>query len=151
MCFYSLYLEVLRSWVIGLINSKKRESNLEALNLKSDATNDDIKLAYRRMAKKTHPDLNKNDPEASKKFLEVQNAYNELKDSNKPKIKVKAFRHRDPSTWSNFNSLIREIFSDNFFLSNEERKIYNVPLSQPEAYVDLKELVKRKRKYKNYF
>lgn len=48
-----------------------------------DATENDIKLAYRRLAKKLHPDVNKTDPKAKEKFIELQEAYEVLSDSEK--------------------------------------------------------------------
>ncbi|WP_425214304.1 DnaJ domain-containing protein [Tumidithrix helvetica] len=41
---------------------------------------DDIKMAYRRLARKYHPDINQNDPAAADKFRRVQEAYQVLKE-----------------------------------------------------------------------
>jgi tetratricopeptide (TPR) repeat protein len=41
---------------------------------------DDIKMAYRRLARKYHPDINKDDPTAADKFRRVQEAYQVLKE-----------------------------------------------------------------------
>jgi len=46
--------------------------------LKPGAKPKQIKKAYRRLARKYHPDLNPNDPKASEKFIELQNAYESL-------------------------------------------------------------------------
>ena len=46
----------------------------EVLELSKGASDDDIKKAYRKLAKKYHPDLNKA-PDAADKFKEVQEAY----------------------------------------------------------------------------
>lgn len=46
------------------------------LNIEDDATQDEVKRAYRRMAKTLHPDLNKDDPDgASNRFNKVKEAY----------------------------------------------------------------------------
>ena len=55
------------------------------LGLSKDATQDDIKRAYRKLAKKYHPDLNPNDKEAEKCFKEINEAYQVLGDEKKRK------------------------------------------------------------------
>ena len=55
----------------------------EVLGVEKNASENDIKLAYRRLARKLHPDLNKTDPKAKEKFIELQEAYEVLSDSNK--------------------------------------------------------------------
>ena len=53
------------------------------LGVKKDATQDDIQKAYRRLAKKLHPDLNPGNKAAEDKFKEVSAAYNLLSDPDK--------------------------------------------------------------------
>ena len=50
------------------------KSYYEILGVSRDANEDDIKKAYRKLARKYHPDLNPNDKEAEKKFKEVNEA-----------------------------------------------------------------------------
>ena len=50
----------------------------EVLELKPGATDDEIKAAYRRLAKKYHPDLNGGSAEAEAKMKEVNEAYSIL-------------------------------------------------------------------------
>lgn len=52
---------------------------LEALDLEVDASFDDIKAAWRRLAKASHPDLKPGDAEAAKRFQAVQAAYEVLR------------------------------------------------------------------------
>ncbi|MGI6714377.1 MAG: molecular chaperone DnaJ [Bacilli bacterium] len=54
----------------------------DVLGVKRNATADEIKSAYRQLAKKYHPDINKS-PDAEDKFKEVQEAYDILKDEQK--------------------------------------------------------------------
>ncbi|XP_028125030.1 chaperone protein dnaJ GFA2, mitochondrial-like isoform X2 [Camellia sinensis] len=55
----------------------------DTLGVNKNATASEIKKAYYGLAKQLHPDTNKHDPEAEKKFQEVQKAYEVLKDEEK--------------------------------------------------------------------
>ena len=55
----------------------------EILGISKSATDDEIKKAYRKMAKKYHPDANPGNKEAEDKFKEVNEAYSILSDSEK--------------------------------------------------------------------
>ena len=57
----------------------------EVLGLKKTATNDDIRKAYRRLARKFHPDVNPDDKEANKKFQQINEANEVLSDPEKRK------------------------------------------------------------------
>ena len=56
------------------------------LGVKKDAKADEIKKAYRRLARKHHPDVNPNDKAAEDKFKEIQEAYDVLSDEKKRKV-----------------------------------------------------------------
>ncbi len=58
----------------------------DILGVKKDAKAEDIKKAYRRLARKYHPDVNPNDKSAEEKFKEVQEAYDILSDEKKRKV-----------------------------------------------------------------
>lgn len=55
----------------------------EVLNVRSTASDDEIKHAYRKLAMKYHPDRNPNDKEAALKFREAAEAYEVLRDPEK--------------------------------------------------------------------
>lgn len=55
----------------------------EVLGLQKSASADEIKRAYRQMAKKYHPDMNPGDSDAEQKFKEVNEAYAILSDEDK--------------------------------------------------------------------
>lgn len=58
----------------------------EVLGISKNATEAEIKSAFRKKAKEFHPDLNKDNPEAAEKFKEAQEAYSVLSDENKRKM-----------------------------------------------------------------
>jgi molecular chaperone DnaJ len=55
----------------------------EVLGVAKDASADDIKRAYRKLAKQYHPDVNENKEESAEKFKEASEAYSVLSDDNK--------------------------------------------------------------------
>ena len=55
----------------------------KALGVEKTATADQIKKAYRKLARQYHPDVNPNDPDAERKFKEVNEANEVLSDSEK--------------------------------------------------------------------
>jgi len=65
------------------MNNKKDYYDL--LGVGKNATTDEIKKAYRKLALKYHPDKNKGDKGAEAKFKEVNEAYEVLKDDKKRK------------------------------------------------------------------
>lgn len=58
----------------------------KALGVKRSASADDIKKAYRRLARKYHPDVNPGDTAAEERFKEVQEAYDILNDPKKKEM-----------------------------------------------------------------
>jgi curved DNA-binding protein len=57
----------------------------KTLGINKTASADDIKTAYRKLARKHHPDLNPNDKEANKKFQQINEANEVLSDPDKRK------------------------------------------------------------------
>ena len=55
----------------------------QTLGVARDASDDDIKLAYRKLAMKYHPDRNNGSKDAEEKFKEITEAYDVLRDPNK--------------------------------------------------------------------
>ena len=55
----------------------------KVLGVSPDASDEEIKRAYRRLAKKYHPDLNPGDAEAARKMQEVNTAYEQIKNPEK--------------------------------------------------------------------
>src|SRR5262250_1421145 len=68
----------------------------EVLGVARSASEADIKKAYRRLARKLHPDVNPGDKNAQKKFQEIQEAHDVLKDVEKRRA-YDRFGHAGPA------------------------------------------------------
>ncbi|MBR3423149.1 MAG: DnaJ domain-containing protein, partial [Clostridia bacterium] len=55
----------------------------EVLGVSKTASDDDIKKAYRKLAKQYHPDMNPGDKAAEQKFKEINEAYEVVSDPEK--------------------------------------------------------------------
>lgn len=58
-------------------------SYYDVLGVDREATQDQIKRSYRKLARETHPDVNKDNPEAEEKFKQISEAYSVLSDEQK--------------------------------------------------------------------
>lgn len=80
----------------------------EVLGIGRSASIGEIEEAYRSLVKKYHPDVNQEDPDAAKKFKDVQKAYEQLKRVKTSTVEGFEFRSR-----RGFNDF--DIHVDNFF------------------------------------
>ncbi|XP_031640281.1 protein tumorous imaginal discs, mitochondrial-like [Contarinia nasturtii] len=76
---------ILCSRAISTTSSLAAKDYYKILGVSKNSSGKDIKKAYYQLAKKYHPDTNKDDPNASKKFQEVSEAYEILSDDTKRK------------------------------------------------------------------
>jgi len=120
----------------------------EILGVSKNASIEEIKAAYRVLAKKYHPDIAENKEEAEKKFREINEAYQVLSDPEKRKIYDK-YGTLDPQyTSSNYSSYsysaasdIFDLFSDlfeDFVFEGRRQKDYKDYIYKPVKGQDIK-------------
>lgn len=97
----------------------------DILGVSSDASTEEIKKAFRRLARDSHPDANPDDPTAEARFREIAEAYEVLSDPER--------RHRYDrgdtidlsdlfASFGGFDDLIRSVFGDSGLFSTPTRQ-----------------------------
>lgn len=92
----------------------EKKDYYETLGVKRDVSQDDLKKAFRHLARKHHPDLNKGSKEAEEKFKEINEAYQVLSDQKKKaeydQVGHAAFRPGDTSGYKppSYDDLFRD-------------------------------------------
>jgi len=92
----------------------EKKDYYETLGVKRDVSQDDLKKAFRQLARKYHPDLNKGSKESEEKFKEINEAYQVLSDPQKKaeydNVGHAAFRPGDTSGYKppSYDDLFRD-------------------------------------------
>ncbi len=87
----------------------------ELLGVSRDASSDEIKRAFRKLARETHPDANPGDPRAEQRFKEIAQAYEVLSD---PERRAQYDRGGDPFAgfggggFGSLDDLLRSVFGE---------------------------------------
>ena len=77
----------------GTMTTSSKKDYLSILGLSSDFDDKELKKAFRREARKWHPDLNKNDLNAEERFKLINEAYEYLRDPHKrKKVQMKIYK-----------------------------------------------------------
>lgn len=122
----------------------------QILSVSKDASQDEIKKAYRKLARKYHPDLNPGNKAAEEKFKEINEAYAVLGDSQKRAehdragttfeqfTDFKGFEGFDFSKTFNFGDIFGDVFGTKFddgrHYARGEDILARVELSLEEAF-----------------
>ena len=87
----------------------------EILGVNRNASEDEIKKSFRRLAKQYHPDANPNDPNAVEKFKEIGEAYQVLSDPEKRQL-YDRYGHNPPQGFGDFTGFggFADIFEEFF-------------------------------------
>ena len=94
---------------------EKKRDYYEVLGVSRDARVEEIKRAFRRLAREYHPDANPGDPQAEEKFKEINEAYGVLSDPEK-KARYDAYGHAGlgpadiPDPFSGFGEIFDMFF-----------------------------------------
>lgn len=111
----------------------------KVLGVEKNATPDDIKKAYRRLARKYHPDVS-TEPNAEAKFKELQEAYRVLKDPvergryDRPQQKHDQWSHYDGGRNDDFGFKNNRFWRFDDFFDEVRMKEYIAVLTLEEAY-----------------
>ena len=129
------------------------------LGVNNDASQEDIKRSYRKLAMKYHPDKNRGDKDAESTFKDINEAYEVLKDSNKRSSydrygSSSSYNSSDFSNsagFSGFSDVFGDIFNDfvgeksSSYSSNSENNgtdlRYDATITLDEAYKGIKKKI----------
>ena len=97
------------------------------LGVSPDASDEEIKKAYRALAKKYHPDRNPGDAEAAKKMQQVNAAYEQIKNPEKtqPSGGYGGYSQYDPFGFGGYGGYRQSSYSDSDSGDNYQKAAYN--------------------------
>ncbi len=139
----------------GTMNTSSKQDYLSILGLSYDFDDNELKKAFRREARKWHPDLNKNDLNAEERFKLINEAYEFLRDPKKRNFssdekiqrqdEINSFTKGFPDFQDYLNSLFGYQYDSNNIqdsnypfneesinIDNEEFNSYDYPATSPE-------------------
>lgn len=124
----------------------EKKDYYEVLGVSRDASVDEIKKAYRRLALKYHPDKNPGDTQAEESFKEAAEAYAILSDTDK-RARYDRFGHQamgggaagfDPSQFTDFADILGDLFGfGDLFGGGGGRRRGNRPMRGADLRYDL--------------
>jgi molecular chaperone DnaJ len=117
--------------------AEEKRDYYEVLGVGKQASEEEIKKAYRKLAKKYHPDMNPGDKDAEAKFKEATEAYSILSDADKRRqydqFGHAAFEQGGAGGYGGFDfndmgDIFGDIFGDLFGGRSRTRQAYNGPI-----------------------
>ena len=122
--------------------TKQPQDYYSVLELSPKATPEEIKVAYRRLARQYHPDLNPHDQETTAKFQQISEAYEVLSDDEK-RHRYYLERHVPRSHQNYYRSQTNTFNSSPQFTANRRaEKLYNQGLKKSQQQQDQKAIAK---------
>ena len=103
--------------------AQEKRDYYEVLGVSKGASEDEIKKAYKKLARKYHPDMNPGDKEAEEKFKEAAEAYDVLSNPDK-KARYDQFGHEGMSGAGGFGGSAGGFGGGGFTMED----IFSIPL-----------------------
>ena len=118
------------------------------LGIDKNATEEEIKKAYRKKAKECHPDLHPDDPDAQQKMNEVNEAYDMLKNPDKYRQQSYSQAYSNPYQ----NAYQYADFTD-FFSSFQNQSTVEMPQIEPNDSPEIQRIILliQKQQYKQAY
>ena len=132
---------ILGTMIHGTMTTSSKKDYLSILGLPPDFDDKELKKAFRREARKWHPDLNKNDLNAEERFKLINEAYEYLRDPNKrivssdESIQKDILNNNFKTGFPDFQDYLNALFGYEFNSKNYD-EYHNDPLEDESINVD---------------